>query len=157
MRLWNSRVERPVRGAERGGAAAEPERRVARVDGGRVDGLGRWVEGGMEMMRRVAEQKGMTMASRGLRESNILFGEAFVELLDSVKSYEVSTRVLEVPKINWLYRGFAGRITYSSSPLRCAKEKSIGTYSSKSRWHAKIRERISSCLHACCQCKLVES
>jgi hypothetical protein len=41
VRLWNSRVERVVRGAERLGMEEEPERRTAWVDGGRVFGFGR--------------------------------------------------------------------------------------------------------------------
>lgn len=56
VRLWNSKVERVVRGAMRGGIAGEPERRAALVDGDREYGFGRWTEGGMEMMSDVAEQ-----------------------------------------------------------------------------------------------------
>ncbi len=75
VRLWNSRVERVVRGVEMGGARETPERRVAWVDWRRLFGFGRWAEGGMEMIRDVAEQRGEMVARRdrrGRRRSNIL-------------------------------------------------------------------------------------
>lgn len=63
VRLWNSMVDRVVKGAERSEVEAEPERRVAWVDGERVFGLGRWVDGGIEMTREVAEQRLTTTVS----------------------------------------------------------------------------------------------
>ena len=65
--LWNSRVERVVSGVVRGGTEAEPERRVAWVEGESVFGFGRWAEGGMEMTRELAEQRWRNMVSRGVR------------------------------------------------------------------------------------------
>jgi len=72
VRLWNSRVERVVRGAERLGMEDDPERRIAWVDGGRVFGFGRWREGWTEMIKDVAEQREMMVATEGIRESNML-------------------------------------------------------------------------------------
>jgi hypothetical protein len=72
VRLWNSRFERVVRGVERLRMEEEPERRTAWVDGGRVFGFVRWIEGGMEMISDVAEDRGMLEPSSGRRESNML-------------------------------------------------------------------------------------
>lgn len=72
VRLWNSRVERVVKGAVRGGIVGEPERRVAWVEGERVFGLGRWAEGGMEMIREVVEHRPTNIATSDIRGSNML-------------------------------------------------------------------------------------
>lgn len=72
LRLWNSMVERVVRGALRGWSWERPERRVPRVEGERVFGLGSWAEGGIEMIRDAAEQRWKKVARRNMVASSIL-------------------------------------------------------------------------------------
>jgi hypothetical protein len=63
-----------VKGAVRGATWGRPERRLACVNGDRVFGLGRWVDGGMETRREVAEQRWRKIGSSVMSSSNILQG-----------------------------------------------------------------------------------